>query len=78
VYLLAVTFPTYEQARAARRSAMGQFSLASFDAQLDTGHGDAMVVFRVPPVDVTALRDVIAHGAGSIVYEHTVGAHLVA
>jgi hypothetical protein len=27
---------------------------------------------------VMALRDVIAHGAGSIVYEHTVGAHLVA
>jgi len=56
---------------------MAHFSLPSFDAQLDIGHGDAMVVFRVNQSDRLALRDEIAQGAGNVVYEHSLGARLL-
>jgi hypothetical protein len=72
--LLGATFLTFDHARAVRRSAMQHLALGSFDAHLDTEHGGAMVVFRVDPRDVPALRDEIAAGTGSVVYERALGA----
>jgi len=77
MYLMAATFSNFENARDARRAVMVHFSLPSFDAQLDIGHGDAMVVFRVNQSDRLALRDEIAQGAGKVVYERALGARLL-
>ena len=53
---------------------MAHLALGSFDAHLDSEHGGAMVVFRVDPSDVPALRAEIAYGEGTVVYEHGLGA----
>jgi hypothetical protein len=74
MYLIAATFPTFDHARAARRSVMERLAILTFDAQLDGGHGDAMVVFRVRPSDVLACRGEIAYDGGTVVYERALGA----
>jgi hypothetical protein len=76
--LIAATFLTFDAARATRRSAMAHLGLLTFDAQLDTEHGGAMVVFRVDPSDVATLREEIAAGTGTVVYEHALGARRLA
>jgi hypothetical protein len=78
MYLMAATFLTFDNARAVRRSAMQHLALHVFDVHLDTEHGGAMVVFRVDPSGVRALRDEIAAGTGTVVYERALGARRLA
>jgi hypothetical protein len=77
MHLIAATFLTFDTARAVRRSAMAHLGLVSFDAYLDSEHGGPMVVFRVDPSHAPALRDEIAAGSGTVVYERALGARIV-
>ncbi|MGO9179755.1 MAG: hypothetical protein ACLQBX_05445 [Candidatus Limnocylindrales bacterium] len=78
MHLVAATFLTFDTARATRRSAMAHLALLTFDAQLDTEHGGAMMVFRVRMGDLGALYDEIAAGKGTVVYERALDVRKVA